>query len=64
MLYEVITKEGLVVYLVEYPFPIFFGNGNTKKKVLNLAYVLKELYGKRSQNDLISQVEYIRNNFV
>jgi len=56
-------KEGLVVYLVEYPFPIFFGNGNTKKKVLNLAYVLKELYGKRSQNDLISQVEYIQMDY-
>lgn len=56
-------KEGLVVYLVEYPFPIFFGNGNTKRKVLNLEYVLKELYGKRSQNDLISQVEYIQMDY-
>ena len=57
------SKGEMVVYLVEYPFPIFFGNGNTKEKVRHLEYVLKELYGKKSGNDLISQVEYIQMDY-
>ena len=60
-----VTKEGdLVVYLVEYPFPIFFGNGNTKRKYGRLVEVLKALYKKEKGKDLISQVEYIQMDYL
>ncbi len=53
----------LVVYLVEYPFPIFFGNGNTKQKYLKLIRVLRALYKKESGEEIISSVEYIRMDY-
>jgi len=60
-----VTKEGdLVVYLVEYPFPIFFGNGNTKRKYGRLVEVLKALYKKEKGKDLISEVEYIQMDYL
>lgn len=60
-----VTKEGdLVVYLVEYPFPIFFGNGNTKRKYGRLVEVLKALYKKEKGKDLISEVEYIQMDYM
>lgn len=60
-----VTKEGnLVVYLVEYPFPIFFGNGNTKQKYGRLVEVLKALYKKEKGKDLISEVEYIQMDYM
>ncbi|MFT5699685.1 MAG: hypothetical protein ACI8ZB_002546 [Desulforhopalus sp.] len=60
-----VTKEGdLVVYLVEYPFPIFFGNGNTKQKYGRLVEVLKALYKKDNGKDLISEVEYIQMDYL
>ncbi|PHR30509.1 MAG: hypothetical protein COA36_00425 [Desulfotalea sp.] len=60
-----VTKEGgLVVYLVDYPFPIFFGNGNTKQKYGRLVEVLKALYKKEKGKDLISAVEYIQMDYL
>lgn len=60
-----VTKEGdLVVYLVEYPFPIFFGNGNTNRKYGRLVEVLKALYKKEKGKDLISEVEYIQMDYL
>lgn len=60
-----VTKEGeLVVYLVEYPFPIFFGNGNTKRKYGRLVEVLKALYKKEKGKDLISEVKYIQMDYL
>jgi len=60
-----VTQEGnLVVYLVEYPFPIFFGNGNTKQKYGRLVEVLKALYKKEKGKDLISEVEYIQMDYL
>jgi len=53
----------LVVYLVEYPFPIFFGNGNTKQKYLKLIRVLRALYKKERGEEIISSVEYIRMDY-
>jgi cell division septal protein FtsQ len=53
----------LVVYLVEYPFPIFFGNGNTKQKYQKLIRVLQALYKKESGEEIISSVEYIRMDY-
>lgn len=54
----------LVVYLVEYPFPIYFGNGNTKKKYLRLVEVLKTLYKKQKGRDSISNIRYIQMDYL
>lgn len=53
----------LVVYLVEHPFPIFFGNGNTRQKYRRLLKVLQALYKKKSGQEIISSVEYIRMDY-
>jgi cell division septal protein FtsQ len=59
-----VTPEGeLVLYLVEYPFPIFFGNGNTKRNYARLIEVLKELYKKQKGKELISGVQYIQMDY-
>jgi cell division protein FtsQ len=59
------TKSGeLVVYLVEYPFPIFFGNGNTKVKYSRLIQVLRTLYKKQNGKELLSQIEYIQMDYL
>ena len=59
-----VTPEGeMVIYLVEYPFPIFFGNGNTKRKYARLIEVLKELYKKQKGKELISGVQYIQMDY-
>lgn len=49
----------LVVYLVEYPFPIYFGNGNTSRKYFRLVEVLKALYKKEDGRERIAHVRYI-----
>jgi cell division septal protein FtsQ len=54
----------MVVYMVEYPFPIFFGNGNTKRKYARLVQVLKVLFKKQKGKELISQVEYIQMDYL
>jgi cell division protein FtsQ len=56
--------EGIVVYLVEYPFPIFFGTGSVGKKYKQLQDVLGVLYKQRKEGMLISQVEYIRMDYL
>lgn len=60
-----VTPSGeLVVYLVEYPFPIFFGNGNTKIKYSRLIQVLRALYKKQNGKELLSQIEYIQMDYL
>jgi len=59
-----VTLDGeLVVYLVEHPFPIYFGSGNTKQKYSRLLKVLQALYKKKSGREIISSVEYIRMDY-
>jgi len=59
-----VNSDGeLVVYLVEYPFPIFFGNGNTRQKYKKLIRVLQALYKKERGEEIISSVEYIRMDY-
>ncbi len=58
------TAEGMVVYLVEYPFPIFFGKGDVGKKYKQLHEVLGVLYKQKKEGMLISQVEYIRMDYL
>lgn len=60
-----VTKSGeMVIYLVEYPFPIFFGNGNTKQKYSRLIQVLRALYKKQNGKELLSQIEYIQMDYL
>ncbi|MGB3221981.1 MAG: FtsQ-type POTRA domain-containing protein [Desulforhopalus sp.] len=54
----------MVVYLVEYPFPIFFGNDNTSTKYARLVQVLKALYKQQKGNESISQIEYIQMDYL
>ncbi len=59
-----LNQDGaMVVYLVEYPFPIFFGNGNIGKKFYRLVQVLKTLY-KQKGNGTMSQIEYIQMDYL
>jgi cell division protein FtsQ len=58
------ATEGMVVYLVEYPFPIYFGQGDVAKKCRRLEDVLGALYKHRKDGTLISQVEYIKMNYL
>ncbi|WP_176761301.1 cell division protein FtsQ/DivIB [Desulforhopalus singaporensis] len=60
-----VTPEGeMVVYLVDYTFPIFFGNGNTGQKYARLVQVLKALYKKGKGSNLISEIEYIQMDYL
>jgi len=56
--------EGIVVYLVEYSFPIYFGTGGVGKKYKQLHDVLGVLYKQRKEGMQISQVEYIRMEYL
>ncbi|TKB25312.1 FtsQ-type POTRA domain-containing protein [Desulfopila sp. IMCC35006] len=59
-----LNQDGeMVVYLVEYPFPIFFGNSNTSKKYYRLVQVLKTLYKQKGKGS-ISQIEYIQMDYL
>ncbi len=58
------ATEGMVIYLVEHPFPIFFGRKNVKKKYKQLRKVLEILYKKRRNQMKISQVEFIRMDYL
>lgn len=56
-------EEGLVIRLVEFPFPIYFGKGEVRKKYNQLREVLAVLYKKRSSNIDIRRVDYIRMEY-
>ncbi len=54
----------MVMYLVEYPFPIFLGASNTSQKYSRLVQVLKTLYKTEKGNGAISQIEYIQMDYL
>jgi cell division protein FtsQ len=54
----------LVVFLVDYPFPIFFGRGKVETKYNRLVKVLEVLYKKQESEMQISRVEYIRMDYL
>lgn len=57
-------EEGLIVYLVEHPFPIFFGSGEIRQKYIRLRQVLEVLYKPRKSGMDIARVAYIRMNYL
>lgn len=58
------TEKGeLVLYLVEHPFPIYFGKDQIKRKYSQLRRVLEVLYRKRKGGANIEEVAYIRMDY-
>ena len=57
-------EEGLVLYLVEHPFPIFFGEGDVRKKYVRLRKVLEMLYKPRRTGMDIGRVAYIKMDYL
>lgn len=57
-------EEGMVIYLVEHPFPIYFGRNDVNKKYKQLRRVLEMLYKKQKNQMKISQVMYIRMDYL
>lgn len=53
----------LILYLVEQPFPIYFGKGDIKRKYYQLRKVLEVLYLKRKGKAIIDDVSYIRMDY-
>lgn len=56
--------RGLTVYMVEYPFPVFFGHGEIRKKYNKLWRVLEVLYKPRKQGMKIARVAYIKLDYL
>ncbi len=54
---------GLILYLVEQPFPIIFGKGEVRRKFTQLREVLEELYRKKRGKAMIENVAYIRMDY-
>ncbi len=57
-------KGELVIFLVEYPFPIFFGRAQAETKYNRLVKVLEVLYKKRDEGMQILRVDYIRMDYL
>ncbi len=58
------TEKGeLTLYLVEHPFPIYFGKDEIKRKYSQLRRVLEVLYRKRKGRAKIEEVAYIRMDY-
>lgn len=53
----------LILYLVEQPFPIYFGKGEIKRKYYQLRRVLGELYRRTKGRAMIESVAYIRMDY-
>jgi cell division protein FtsQ len=56
---QVSKKEGLIVYLVDYPFPIYMGQEKIRERFSLLVRVLAQLYNK----DKMKEVKEIRMNY-
>lgn len=60
-----LNRDGeMVVYLVETPFPIYFGSSGTDKKYSRLVQVLKVLYKNQKGKGSISQIKYIQMEYL
>lgn len=56
--------EGLILHLVEYPFPIFLGKEDIRKKYVRLRQILEVLYKPRKMGMDINRVAYIRMDYL
>lgn len=55
--------SGMTIYLVDYPFPIYFGKGDIRTKYSRLKRVLEVLYKDTGQGATITNVVYIRMDY-
>ncbi|MEK6201123.1 MAG: FtsQ-type POTRA domain-containing protein [Desulfobulbaceae bacterium] len=55
---------GMTLYLVDYPFPIYFGKGEVRTKYSRLKRVLEVLYKETDQGKTIADVAYIRMDYL
>lgn len=58
------AEEGLILHLVEHPFPIFFGEGDIRRKYVRLRKVLEMLYKPRRTGMDIGRVAYIKMDYL
>ncbi len=57
-------EAGMTLYLVDYPFPIYFGKGEIRTKYSRLKRVLEALYKDTGQGMTIADVAYIRMDYL
>jgi cell division protein FtsQ len=57
-------EAGMTLYLVDYPFPIYFGKGEIRTKYSRLKRVLEVLYKDTGQGMTIADVAYIRMDYL
>jgi cell division protein FtsQ len=55
---------GMTLYLVDYPFPIYFGKGEIRTKYSRLKRVLEVLYKDTEPGMTIADVMYIRMDYL
>lgn len=58
------AEDGMIIYLVEHPFPIFFGNDEIRQKYFRLRKVLEMLYKPRKTGMDIGRVAYIKMDYL
>ncbi|WP_163337957.1 cell division protein FtsQ/DivIB [Desulfopila sp. IMCC35008] len=56
-------QEEMVLYLVDHPFPIFFGKGNIEIKFYRLLRVMESLYREKKSSLQLAGVQYIRMDY-
>lgn len=57
------AREGIIIRLVDFPFPIYFGSGEVEKKYRQLREVLAVLYKDKKDTVDIGNVSYIRMEY-
>jgi cell division septal protein FtsQ len=57
-------EDGMILYLVEHPFPIFFGDGEIRQKYYRLRKVLEMLYKPKKTGMDIGGVAYIKMDYL
>lgn len=56
---QISPEDGLIVYLVDYPFPIYMGQEKIRERFYLLVRVLAQLYNK----DKVKEIKEIRMNY-
>ncbi|GBE13027.1 cell division protein FtsQ [bacterium BMS3Bbin14] len=62
---HVSDKEGLIVYLVDYPFPIYMGNEHIRTRYYQLVKILGRLYRRHRVKNIIEiRMNYAKNRIL
>ena len=57
-------REGITLFLVDFPFPIFLGKDNIQKQYYRLKKVVGFLYKERKRGVNINMIAYIRMDYL